>query len=534
MEALDQREGLYWLIRFRFVVITFILGIQLAVVRFTGSSTTPVKWFVAVIVVWYIFTIFFSILLRIWPDLTAQSYVQFPSDALMVPAIVHPTGGVECHFIFLYALVVIVAGISLTRPGTYLVASLSFIMLGTVLALAYNDKITVFWQAKPDLRVMLVNIFTNLFAFIVVAYLSTTLVESLRKTGTKLTQTSGELETLQAFNQNVLDSIGAGVITTDLDGRIQLLNRAGEGILGRSLASLFARRLSDALPELAAIRGAPDQEVRLTTPTGKDRVLEVTVSPLTATDGSSLGKVYFMQDLTEVKRLEGELRLQDRMAALGRMAAAIAHEIRNPLTSIAGSVQVFTSFGDLSEDERRLVEIVRKESERLDRILADFLSYSRERKYQFEPANLVALAEETLTLMRHRPEAERWKLESAMPAEPLMAQVDVDAIKQVFWNLCDNALKAMPDGGTLRLEARIEGEYGVIRFVDTGCGLSPRQLEKFFEPFQSNFRSGAGLGLAIVYEIVSAHQGTITARAAPEGGSVFCLSLPLVLQPVVL
>jgi two-component system sensor histidine kinase PilS (NtrC family) len=534
-QPFDPRQGLNYLIRVRLAVITFLLVVQLLVARLTESTQPPAP-FVATIVLWYTLTVLFAILLRIWPEYTAQSYLQILSDAIILTGLVYLSGGVESYFIFLFPLLVVAAGISLPRPGPYLVASLSFILLGGVLELSYYGVIRSYSEHDVDLNKLQASILTNLFGFLAVAYLSSYLADSLRRTGRQLTQTSGALENLQAFNQNVLDSIAAGVITIDLAGRVQLLNRAGEAILGQPLGSLAGRRLEEALPEVASAQLAPPgREVELTTPAGKERTVGVTVSPLTSTDGGSLGSVFVMQDLTEFKRLQQELRLQDRMAALGRMAGAIAHEIRNPLSAIAGSVKVFSVAGDLSEDQERLVEIVRKESERLDRTLAEFLTYSRERKYHFERADLGAMLEETVTLIRHRPGADRWKL-SVIPApRPVIVLADVDAIKQVFWNLCDNALKAMPEGGTLTLQASVDRGFGIVQFQDSGPGIPARQVEKIFEPYQSGFSHGAGLGLAIVYEIVTAHQGKITVEtvAGDEGrvlGSRFRLSLP---RPVV-
>jgi signal transduction histidine kinase len=252
----------------------------------------------------------------------------------------------------------------------------------------------------------------------------------------------------------------------------------------------------------------------------------VTISQLTGPDGGNQGTVYFFQDLTELKRLEGEVRLQDHMAALGRMAAAIAHEIRNPLASIAGSAQVFSSAGPLNDEQRQLAGIVADESRRLDRIISDFLNYSRERRYEFRPANLHDLLEETLALLAHHPNAQRIRLELAFCRKALTALVDQDSIKQVFWNICDNAMKAMPDGGRLRVETDIANGRAIIRFQDSGPGLGPGRLDKIFEPFQS-FSNGTGLGLAIVYEIITAHQGAVQAESPPQGGSLFRIELPL-------
>ena len=396
-----------------------------------------------------------------------------------------------------------------------------------------KDFFLSFSEMPPELQDLQVRIFTNLFAFLAMAYLSSSLVENLRKTGTRLQAASGELENLQAFNQNVIDSMAGGLVTTGLGGRVLLLNRAAALILGRSPAAAVGWPLAEVLPEFARLAlNAPAQEVQIFTPGGQEKYLRVSVSELTGPEGSrqgdaSQGHVYFFQDLTELKRLEREVQLKERMAALGRMASAIAHEIRNPLTSIAGSIQVFSTLGSLSSDHQRLVGIVVKESQRLDRIVSDFLRYSRERRYEFRPADLHALLEETLVLLENHPDAGRIRFERVFAAETLVAQVDPDAIKQVFWNICDNALKAMPEGGTLKVEmARADGR-GVIRFHDTGVGMKPGRPEKIFEPFQSFFPSGTGLGLAIVYEIITAHQGTVEVESVPERGSVFQLELPL-------
>ncbi len=539
MEALDQKQWLLWLIRVRIVIITFLLGIELAIVQlvqpemsmrwFAGSQ---VIWFVAALVLWYALTIFFSLLLKLSSDYTMQSYLQMISDIAMITAVIHISGGLESYFFFLYPLVVIVAAISLPgRAGAYLVASLSFIGAGTILVLAYYEVIPSFASNQPVLRNLQVGVFTNLFAFLAVAYLSSSLVENLRTTGTQLQAASGELENLQVFNQNVIDSMTGGLISTNLEGRLLLLNRAGALILGLSPSLAVGRRLSDALPPFSQVPiDSAGQEIQMFTPAGREKFLRVTVSELRTPDGASQGHVYFFQDLTELKRLAREVQLKERMAALGRMAGAIAHEIRNPLTSIAGSVKVFSALSSLSRDQSRLVEIVMKESQRLDRIISDFLSYSRERRYAFRPADLNELLEETLALVVNHPGAARVRFERRFSAEPLAAQVDTDAIKQVFWNICDNALKAMPEGGTLTVETTKTksntGARGVIRFQDTGVGIGGGRVEKIFEPFQSSFVGGTGLGLAIVYEIITAHQGTVHAEMA-ETGSVFRLEVPL-------
>jgi two-component system sensor histidine kinase PilS (NtrC family) len=537
MEALNQKEWLLWLIRVRIVIITFLLGIELAVVQLTqpqifvrwfGSSQG--FWFVSVILLWYALTLFFALLVKLSADYTMQSYVQMISDIGMITAVIHITGGVDSYYFFLYPLVVILAAIALpqARGGAFLVAGLSFIFSGTILELAYYNKVSSFSTSQPDLHSLQLRVFTNLILLLPVVYLSSSLVENLRKTGTRLKAASSQLENLQAFNQNVIDSMSGGLLTTNLEGRVLLLNRAGALILGVSPAAAVGHGLGEVVAELSRMPlESTGQEIRVMTEGGREKYLRVTISQLTGPEGAPQGMVYFFQDLTELKRLERQVGLQDRMAALGRMAAAIAHEIRNPLASIAGSVQVFASVGPLSHEQRRLVDIVAGESQRLDRIISDFLNYSRERHYEFRPADLHDLLDQTLALLAHHPEATGIRLERAFCRDALVALVDADAIKQVFWNICDNALKAMPAGGRLKVETAIADGRALIGFRDSGIGFEPGRVEKIFEPFQS-FSNGTGLGLAIVYEIITAHQGAVQAESPAEGGSLFRIELPVV------
>jgi len=268
-------------------------------------------------------------------------------------------------------------------------------------------------------------------------------------------------------------------------------------------------------------------EVRRQARNGFRRTFRVLVSPLTVSDAQISGYVYTFDDLTEIRRLEREIRMQDRLAAVGRLAAAIAHEIRNPLTSIAGSVQMLAAIPDLSEEHRQLLQIVTRESERLNGIITDFLAYSRGRQYRFEKVDLLPLLEDTLTLLEHRLATENpaIRIERRYKVEHAWALADGDKIKEVFWNFCGNAVSAMPKGGTLTVGVGAMGQEWEMTFADTGAGMSQQLIEKIFEPFQSEFEGGTGLGLAIVYQIVQAHEGKVWARSRPGQGAVFVLRL---------
>jgi two-component system sensor histidine kinase PilS (NtrC family) len=267
--------------------------------------------------------------------------------------------------------------------------------------------------------------------------------------------------------------------------------------------------------------------VRFVASNGFCKTFRVTVTTLSVPGRKLIGYVYTFDDLTEIRRLERDLRIQDRLAAVGRLAAAIAHEIRNPLTSIAGSVSMLSGIADLSDEHRQLLQIVTRESERLNGIITDFLAYSRGKQYRFASVDLLPLLEDTLTLLEHRLVAENRgiRIERGYNFKEAFAMADGDKIKQVFWNFCENAVRAMSSGGVLSVSLEQAGEDWQVNFADTGPGMSRQLVEKIFEPFQSQFEGGTGLGLAIVYQIVQAHEGKVWARSRVGEGSVFVLRL---------
>jgi len=268
-------------------------------------------------------------------------------------------------------------------------------------------------------------------------------------------------------------------------------------------------------------------EVRFVPQNGFRKTFRVRVSALTVSDRGTLGYVYTFDDLTEIRRLEREVRMQDRLAAVGRLAAAIAHEIRNPLTSIAGSVSMLSGIPELSDEHKQLLHIVTRESERLNGIITDFLAYSRNKQYQLARTNFISLLEDTLTLLENRLIAENTGIciERHYGVAEAWVLADGDKLKQVFWNFCENAVRAMRKGGHLRIFVEGVGNDWQICFADTGPGMTPQLSEKIFEPFQSEFEGGTGLGLAIVYQIVQAHEGKVWARSNPGKGCEFVLRL---------
>jgi two-component system sensor histidine kinase PilS (NtrC family) len=524
----DERNWLAWLVKVRILILTFLFAIQLTVAHLTPAPL-PVRLFISTILLWFALSIFYALLLSFWHEHRLQASLQVLTDLVMVSLVVHETGGWDSSLNFLYPLVIIVAAILLPRVWAHLIAALAFILYGTVLELNYYGLVKSYCTTHPGLKALQAIIVVNLFAYLAVAYLAGLLTNKLRQARTQLKHASGALEDLQVLHENIIQSIGSGLITTGLDGRITLINSAAEKLLERTpdqvLGTPVANLFLDPLPN-AESRHA-HAEVRFETTSSFRKTLRIRVATLSVPERGPFGFVYAFDDLTEIRRLEREVRMQDRLAAVGRLAAAIAHEIRNPLTSIAGSVSMLAGIPELSAEHRQLLDIVTRESQRLNGIITDFLAYSRGKQYRFEKTDLVPLLEDTLTLMRHRMDAENLGIviESRIPVREAWSLADGDKIKQVFWNFGENAIRAMRNGGTLQVSLEGLRDEWQVSFADTGTGMTPQQTEKIFEPFQSNFEGGTGLGLAVVYQIVQAHEGKVWARSKPGHGTTFVLRL---------
>jgi two-component system, NtrC family, sensor histidine kinase PilS len=524
----DERNWLTWLVRVRIFILTLLLAIELAVAQFSPAPL-PMRLFIATILLWYSLSLFYVLLLSFWQEHRLQASLQVLTDLIMVSLVIHETGGWDSSLNFLYPLVIIVASVLLPRVWAHLVAALAFILYGTVLELNYYAVVPSYCTTHPGTKALQAIIFVNLFAFLAVAYLAGLLTAKLRQVGVQLKDTSGALESLQALHENIIHSIGSGLITTGRDGRITLVNAAAQRLLERTPADLAGAPVHqlflDPLPNLESQQA--HGEVRFDAPTKFRKTVRVRVASLNVPEHGGLGYVYVLDDLTEIRRLEREVRMQDKLAAVGRLAAAIAHEIRNPLTSIAGSVSMLSGVPEMNEDHRRLLDIVTRESQRLNGIITDFLNYSRTKQYHFDRVDLIQSVEDTLTLMDHRMTAENTgiTIKRRYAVRQAWAIADDDRLKQVFWNLCENAVRAMKDGGTLTAAVESLGDDWQVSFIDTGTGMTAQQVEKIFEPFQSNFEGGTGLGLAIVYQIVQAHEGKVWARSKPGQGTTFVLRL---------
>lgn len=523
----NERAWLAWLVKVRVLIIAFLLAVEFFVFKLTPNNVS-IRLFNTVIVVWFTVSVFFIVLHSLWREYKVQALTQIFTDLAFVTGVVYVTGGIDTFFNFLYPLVIIVAGILLPRYWAYLTAAVSFICFGALLELSYFDRIPSF-QISPrgDLKSLQVVILINFFAYVAVAHLSSTLAAKLRQAGMELRDKSGELLSLQALHENVIHSIRSGLITTDLEGRITLVNAPGQKLLERTSSSVYGCHISDLfmdrLPNLDSV--SAQCEIRGLTPAGREKTFDMNVTALVVPEMGPIGYVYTFEDRTELRRLEQEVRMRDRLAAVGRLAAGIAHEIRNPLASIAGSINVLSQVTPFNDEQKTLVNIITRESTRLNSIISDFLVYSREKSFKFSRMDLLPLLEDALVLLSNRSQTRELTIVRDYALPQAFAAIDPDRIKQVFWNLLENAVRAMDGKGTITVSVRVVGDYLRVGIRDTGPGIPPNLTEKIFEPFQSHFEGGTGLGLAIVYQIVHAHGAKIYVQSTLGSGAEFILEI---------
>jgi two-component system sensor histidine kinase PilS (NtrC family) len=536
------------LIAVRVVVVTTLLLAAL-IIQYTVREILPINYLYTTATVTYGLTLAYIALARFVRSRKIHLSIQIAGDLLVETLLVYFTGGLDSPFSFLYLVSIITAAMMLYRRGGLFAASGAVMLYGGLADLMYYGVIplpeqswfvvTPVWTFLPA-RLYL-NMATNFAGFYATALLTSYLSEKLQKTFEELDVNRQNLAALRALNQNVVDSIPSGLVTLSPDGRVTFINPAGCEILnidahillGSFVSSLGFISDDDWMNVRQELATEPVARNEREFVIGDDtRSLGYAVTPLNTIEGTASGYTLIFQDLTEMKKLEAEVRLKDRMAAVGELSAGIAHEIRNPLAAIAGSAQVLRKSSALSAQEQRLMNIILKESERLNKSIADFLRFVRPQEKRPAEFDIAASLSETLDLLQNSAElGPDHHIDREIRPPSFMVVGDADQIRQVFWNLARNAVQAMPQGGILRIVAEPEGDHYRIRFIDSGRGMSEADQRRLFQPFRTNFPTGTGLGMAISYRIVQAHGGDIEVASAEGVGTMITVSIPIVATP---
>ena len=526
-----------WLMGLRLVAVSAILiGTLLAQV--TTSEILPIAPLIRIVGLSYALSLAWIALWLARIPARVHASLQLTGDLVTIAVLVYYTGGLTSPFPFLFLVPVGLAALMFGLRGALTVAGAAFVLYGAM-AEAIALKLlppSAAADIAPSLRAssLVFQLVVNAAGFVLVALLTSYLAHSLQQAEARLRGEREASARLLALSADVLRSVESGVLAADNERRVVLANPAARAILGGD-GSLEGRLLEELLeiegrtwPEaLAEVR--PDHPLRLdAAAVGAGAPLGCTVTALGGEDVAPLGVVVHFRDLTEAREAASKERLRERLVAVGEMAAGIAHEIRNPLASISGSAQVLGNLPGLTQNGRRLLQIVVEESRRLSGIVEAFLGYARPPDPHPAPCDIAQTLEETLTLFAHSPEVTpAHVIELDIKPHPATVVADERQLRQAFFNLARNAIQAMPQGGTMRVQAKPEADRYVIRWSDQGIGMQPQQIQEIFQPFKAFRRGGTGLGLSVVYSIVTDHNGEISVISEPGRGTTFTLELPL-------
>ncbi len=541
--ALPSSNALRWFIGLRLIVVS-ALFVGMLIIQVNTQLILQLKYLYSLILFSYGISLVYIVMYVKRLPARFQASSQLLGDIGIVTMVVYLTGGVYSPFSFLY-LTVIVAAAVLLRGGGLIFAGLSAISYGVLVdlmvlkVLAISPNLAGATVAPPASRVLF-QIMIHVAGFVLVAVLVSFLAESLRTTHARLAEETERAKQFVALSEHVVRSVNAGIVAIDSDGVVLQINPAGERILGIERGmDTFGLQFESIMPlaeqswaQLRA-RASSQSTVRhegVLTNTGTR--LGLTIGPLEDERGEFVGFIVNFQDLTALEVEIERRRAQDRMAAVGEMAARMAHEIKNPLASISGSSQMLVSALNVDETGRRLLNIIVDESQRLSVILDGFLDYVRPERSTMHTFDLEAHFRDCVDLLGSSQEIlENHEIRLEI-CEDLRIFGDEHLLRQLFWNLTRNALQAMPDGGVLRITGDRQPGSVILRWCDTGKGMTEEIRQRALEPFVTSNAAGTGLGLAVVYSAVQEHGGTIDIYSVPGEGTTVTIDFPVQEQPV--
>ena len=532
----------------RVVLALTFLGVTtwIQITQFSFSHINFYPLYTVVIVV-CLLTIFYAVALARVKNLRLFAYTQVTIDIALVTAIVYITGGMASYLQILYFLSITGSAIILRRRGGMYAAVISSVSYGLLVDLDFYGilplQFKLFLPAiQPAWDDVLTTALTNILAFFIVAYLTGYLAEKMASVERELEEKGIDYERLEELNRLIVENITSGILTVDELARVTYFNKAAEDITGYTLQEVYYRPVEKIFPEIFAETAGIGVRLERTVKRkdGAEIFLGFAVSD---GHGGDASKIVIFQDLTQLKGMEARLARVEKLRALGELSVGIAHEVRNPLASISGSIQVLKQDLDLKGDDQRLMDIVVRETDRLNALISDFLLFAKPAEKRRERINLSEVIAEKMELFSHSPQATGLKIESDVK-EQLYIHGDLRQMGQLFWNLFLNSAQSMHEGGRLSVSSVLingadsAGRTGTglpsgglsveIDVADTGCGIKPEELQRIFDPFFSTKDLGTGLGLAIAHRIVESHNGVVKVKSEVDKGTVFKILLPLI------
>jgi two-component system sensor histidine kinase PilS (NtrC family) len=541
---------LRWLMLSRVIIVTFLLGL-VTFVEIKGMeslSAISASMLFKTILLAYTSSILFLFLLKYIRNISVNIYIQSICDVALVTAMVYATGGIRSIYSVFYPLVIIYSVLFLGKRGGLIIASAAGIFYGLFADLEFYGVIYPLFSAPiPDYQLnasyVFTRIITHILSFYLIAFLASFVVEQERKTRTLLAEKQSAFDQLDLLHRSIIESVDTGILTVNLNGQIKSFNRAAAEITGLSFRDIENRKFSEIFRDAPSLRGmqsaSENQSLAKTRfemqfPAGdrKRLVLGGSVSPLKGPQGVTIGNIIIFQDLTEINEIKGSLEKSRRLALIGGMAASLAHEIRNPLASISGSIQMLKRDLARNETNARLMQIILRGKDQLESFLKDFLLMARPAPGIREKLDIRGTIRDIIESLRCVADwHDLLDVVLLLADDPLYIRANKTEIRQVIWNLILNAIQAMPEGGVLKIEARParfeERDGAEISIGDTGCGIEEEDFSKIFDPFYTTRDTGTGLGLAIVSRIMEAYGGRIHMQSKPGEGTVFTIWLPL-------
>jgi len=536
----ELRKRVEWLMLLRLVVTTFLLG---ATLFFTLQESG--SFFVDVVIPLYVLvgttfllSLIYALSLPVIPNLWGFSFVQVMIDVVYATVLIYFTGGTSSVFTLLYIFPIVSSGILHFRRGALITAATCAVLFGSLINLLFHGILRPSdwpwmspWSSYTPGYVLWVLV-VHITIFLIVAILSSSVAEQLQRTVVSLSRREFDYKKLSELHTNIVRSIPSGIITTDDQDRITYVNTPGTLLLERPLSDLVSvplRSLFPVIEDRLPRTGGRRDSYRTVKEVGDSQIhVELTVSDLRGEDGSVTGRLVVFHDVTNLRKMEERVRQSEKQAAFVRIAAGMAHEIRNPLASLRGAAELL-SVASGYVDQERLLGIVLRESDRLNAILSDFLITVSGRQYKKERLLLSALAEQAVELFAADPRCRNDISLESLINQGVEVEGEAAQLKQAFWNIISNAADVTPGGGVIRvvLETDPAMTQAVLKVQDWGPGIPPEISDRLFEPFTTTKERGTGLGLALVLSVVEAHQGTVEVQSNPGVGTTFVVRLPL-------